>query len=248
MLFDGESARIAPRVEHNHQVYVAQAIDPVIARELYLPEEFRPSESALQLAADVTHLVQKYCGLEVEAAELLARFFFANWLADALPAAPSLVIIGPESREVTQLLVLTKCLSRHALVLTEVTPRELRSLPTSLGLTLAIDQPTITENLERLLNASRKHVTKIPHRGSLFSPYFSKLIHCADQFQAWPIKAVKLLIVPSARAMSLLDDQAQARIAKDFQPRMISLRFDNFATVRAPMHFPRRRLRCASAR
>lgn len=174
LLFDGETAQIAPRVEHENQIYVARAIDPGIARELHLPAEFRPNESAPQLAADIVYLVEKYCGLEEEAAELLSRFFLANWVMDALPAAPSLVIVGPDSRAVTQLFGLIKCSSRHALSLTEVTASSLGSLPTELGLTLAIDQPEFNGPLQRLLNASRTRTTKVPRRGTLWSPFFQK--------------------------------------------------------------------------
>ena len=233
MLFDGETAQIGPRVEHENLVYVPREIDPSIAREVYLPAQFRPNESVPQLAVEIVQLFQRYCGLEVEAAELVARFYFADWVMDALPAAPSLVIIGPESREVTQFFCLTKCLSRHALQLTEVTASGLASLPTDLGLTLAIDQPELKEPVERMLNASRKRVIKIPRHGTLWSPYFSKVVHCTDQFQASSIKGAKLVVAANGHPVPLLDDREQARIAHDFQPRLLSYRFANYATVRA---------------
>lgn len=233
MLFDGDVAHIGPRVEHENQVYIPRKIDPSIAREVYLPAQFRPNESVPQLAVEIVQLFQRYCGLEVEAAELVARFYFADWVMDALPAAPSLVIIGPESREVTQFFCLTKCLSRHALQLTEVTASGLASLPTDLGLTLAIDQPELKEPVERMLNASRKRVIKIPRHGTLWSPYFSKVVHCTDQFQASSIKGAKLVVAANGHPVPLLDDQELARIARVFQPRLLSYRFANFATVRA---------------
>jgi len=89
LLFDGESAQIGPRVEHDTQTYVGRAIDPGIACELYLPAELHLNESVPQLGAGIVQLVQKYSGLPDEAAELMARFFLANWVMDALPAAPS---------------------------------------------------------------------------------------------------------------------------------------------------------------
>jgi len=233
MLFDGETAQIGPRVEHDNQVYLPRMIDPTVVRELHLPAEFRPNESLPQLAADMAHLVQKYCGLKEEAAELMVRFIFADWLMDALPAAPSLVIIGPESREVTQLLALTKCLSRHTLPVMELTANDLCSFPTELGLTIAIDQPPLKGNLGRLLNASRQRLIKVPRHGTLWSPYFSKVVYCVDQFQASLVKGAKLVVAPNGHSVPLLDDREQARIAHDFQPRLLSYRFANYATVLA---------------
>jgi len=232
LLFDGKSVQISSRVEHENQIFVPREIDPTLARELYLPEEIRPNESVPQLALDLVQLVQRYCGLEVEAAELIVRFYFADWVMDALPAAPSLVIIGPKSRELAQLFGLTKCLSRHALLLTEVTANSLGSLPTDLGLTLAIDQPVLKEPVERLLNASRKPAIKVPRHGTLWSPYFSKVVHCTDQFQASSIKGAKLVVAPNRQPVPLLDDREQVRIAREFQPRLQSFRFANYATVR----------------
>ena len=232
MLFGGEAAQIGPRVEHEKQVYIPREIDPSIAREVYLPAKFCPNENVPQLAVEIVQLVQRYCGIAEEAAELMARFFFADWVMDALPAAPSLVILGPESREVTQLFGLVKCLSRHAILLTEVTTSGLASLPTELGLTLAIDQPELREPVERLLNASRKRLIKVPQHGTLWSPYFSKVVHCTDQFQASAIKGAKLLVAPNGHPVPLLDDQELARIARVFQPRLLSFRFAAYATVR----------------
>jgi hypothetical protein len=181
----------------------------------------------------MAHLSQKYCSLKEEAAELMARFFLADWVMDALPSAPSLVVIGPESREVMQVLALTKCLARHTLPVMELTPNDLCSFPTELGLTLAIDQPGLKGILGRILNASRQRTIKVPHRGSLWSPYFSKVVFCADQFQASLIKGAKLVVAPNGHSVPLLDDREQARIARDFQPRLLSYRFANYATVLA---------------
>jgi hypothetical protein len=233
LLFDGEIAQIGARVEHNNQIYVVRKIDPAIARELHLPAEFRPKESNAQLAADIVGLVQKYCGLEEEAAELLALFFFAGWVADALPTAPTLVIIGPETREVNQLLALIKCLARHCLLLTEITANGLGSLPTDLGLTLAIDQSEFNDPLQRLLNTARKHTVKVARHGTLWSPRFSKALRCDTHFNAAMVKGARIVIAPHGRRVPLLDDREQARIASEFQPRLLAFRFANHATVRA---------------
>jgi hypothetical protein len=233
MLFDGEIAQIAPRVEHDNQIYVARKIDPAIARELHLPAECPPKESTAQLAADIIDLVQKYGGLDEEAAELVTLFLFAVWLMDALPAAPTLVIIGPETREVNQLLAVVKCLARHCLLLTEITANGLGSLPTDLGLTLAIDQSGFNDPLQRLLNTSRKHTVKIARNGTLWSPRFSKVLRCDTHFEAAIVKGARLVIAPNGGRVPLLDDREQARIASEFQPRLLAFRFANHATVRA---------------
>jgi len=232
MLFDGESAQIASRIEHQNQIYVPREIDPAIARELHLPAEFRPKESTAQLAADIVNLIQKYGGLDEEAAELLAVFFFAVWLMDAVPAAPTLVIVGPETRQVNQILALVKCISRHCLLLTEITPGGLGSLPTDLGLTLAIDQSEFNDELQRLLNTSRKRTVKVARHRGLWSPCFSKALRCDTHFDAAMVQGARIVTAPTGRRVPLLDDREEARIASEFQPRLLSFRLANHAALR----------------
>ena len=231
MFFNGNDLLIAPGVEHDDRIYEPCQIDPSIAREVYLPAEVRLNEPVSQLGPDVTQLLQQYCGLPDQDAELTAQFFFADWLKDALPAAPSLMVIGPDCPEVSQFFALAKCLSRHGLVLTGVTAGSLSALPTQLGLMVAIDQPEIDEPLGRLLNASRKRLAQIPRRGALWCPYFSKIIRCASQ--DWPIEATQLVIRPNGHALPLLDEREQLRIAREFQPRLLGYRFANYGPLRA---------------
>ena len=233
LAFDGEIAYVGSRVKHHDRTYVASSIDPVIARELRLPAEVPPPESGRELAENLRPIFRRYSGLSDEAAELMARYILATWVMDALPEAPSLLIIGPDTREIRQLLSLIKNLSRHALLLTCVRANDLSTLPTDLGLTLVIEQPVLKHPLADLLDASRKRAFKVARRGTLWSPHFAKTIHCVHQLQAGGIKAVKLVVAPSAQPLPLLDDRELDRIGRDFQPRLLSFRFANFEIIRS---------------
>ena len=79
--------------------------------------------------------------------------------------------------------------------------------------------------------ASRKRGARVPCRGGLWPSFFSKVIHCDEYFHAWPIKAVKIPIIPDNRALPLLDAREQARIVSEFQPRLLGYRFANFGKL-----------------
>lgn len=232
MLFNGTSAEIAQRVEHRGGVYVAREVDPSILRELYLTTKIQPMDSVPQLFADLVQLIHRFTGLRDKSARLVARVVLSTWVADARSAAPSVMFVGPDCRELTQLLNLLKVLSRHALLLTEVTAGGLYSLPMEMGLTLLINQPELSEPVERILNAARNRENKIPRRGNLLRPFCSKAIHVAGYFQA-AIDAVRIPILPTGRALPVLDDEELIRIADDFQPRLLSYRFANYGKVKA---------------
>ncbi len=233
MLFDGESAEIAPRLEHRGRVYAAREVDRSVVRELCLPTELRPREPVRQLLADIVELIQRFSGLPDHHARLLARFPLATWVLKALRVAPYLLFVGPDSRELTQLLALLRCLCRHALELTELSAGGLCSLPMDADLTLLVDQPELSAPAQRILNASQKREPKLPHRGKLWRPFCAKAIHCAGYFQPWAIGAIKIPVIPVSRALPVLDEQELNRIAQGFQPRLLSYRFAVYAKVQA---------------
>jgi len=231
MIFDGQSAQIASRVQHEGRIYVSRAIDPSVARELHLPAEIHSNESVPELLADLVRLIQGFSGLPDNLARLVARLPLSTWVTDALDVAPSFEFIGPECRELKQLFGLLKCLCRHALLLTEVTAYGLCSLPTELGLTLLINQPELSEPAQRILNAARNREETLPRRGSLWRPFSSKAVHCTGYFQAWAIGAVRIPVIPIGRALPVLDKREMARIAGEFQPRLLSYRFAEYGKV-----------------
>jgi hypothetical protein len=232
MFFDGETARIAPRVEHRRRVYFARDVAPSIVRELYLPSEVQPIDSVLQLFVCLVQLIQRFSGLPDNSARLVARIVLATWVVGAFPSAPSVLLVGPDSRELTQLFHLLKGLCRRALLLTEVNAGALHSLPMEMDLTLLIDQPELSEPAQRILNATRTRDKKVPHRGNLWRPFSSKVIHLADYFIA-SIEAIRITVLPTGRALPVLDDGELNRIANEFQPRLLAYRFANYGKAHA---------------
>jgi|HubBroStandDraft_6_1064221.scaffolds.fasta_scaffold201095_1 hypothetical protein len=232
MMFNGRSAKIAVRVEHQGSVYAPRYVAPSIVRELQLPTEIHADGSVGELFSDLVRIIQRFSGLPDNFARLAARIPLSTWVMDARAAAPSIMFVGPDCRELTQLFNLLKCLCRHALLLTEVHAGALHSLPTEMGLTLLIDQPELSEPVQRILNAARKSEKKVPRRGTLWRPFCSKVIHVADYFIA-SIEAVRIPVLPTGRTLPVLDDEELIRIANDFQPRLLAYRFANYGKVHA---------------
>jgi hypothetical protein len=231
MLFNGASAEIAARVEHRGGVYEPRDVAPSIVRELHLPTEIHADGSEAQLVEDLAQLIQRFTGLPENSARLAARIPISTWVMDALPAAPTVLLLGPDSCELNQLFSLLQVLCRHAFRLTEVGASGLYSLPMEMGLTLLIDQEEYSEPLQRILNASRKRETKVPRSGNLWNPFCSKVVHVPDYLQASMIGAVRIPIVPTGRALPVLDDRELSRIANDFQPRLLWHRIANYRQV-----------------
>jgi hypothetical protein len=231
MLFNGTSIEIAARVEHRGRAYIARDVAPSIVRELHLPAGIHADGSVAHLLEDMVQLFQRFAGMPDNFARLAARIPFSTWLMDALPAAPSVVLLGPDSCELTQLFSLLQVLCRHSLRLTEVGAGGLCSLPMDIGLTLLIDQEEYSEPVQRILNASRKRENKVPRSGKLWNPFCSKVVHVPEYLQASMIGAVRIPIMPTGRTLPALDNRELIRIADDFQPRLLWHRIASYHQV-----------------
>jgi hypothetical protein len=233
MLFNGTSIEIAPCVGHGGRIYVARDVAPSIIRELHLPTEIHADGSVAQLLADLVQVIQRFSGLPDNLAKLVGRIPLSTWVMDALPTAPSVVLLGPDSSELIQLFSLLQVLCRHSLRLTEVGAGALCSLPMEMGLTLLIDQEEYSEPVQRILNASRRRENKVPRSGNLWNPFCSKVVHVPEYLQASMIGAVRIPIMPTGRTLPALDNRELIRIADDFQPRLLWHRIASYRRVQA---------------
>jgi hypothetical protein len=66
----------------------------------------------------------------------------------------------------------------------------------------------------------------------LWRPFCSKVIHLADYFIA-SIEAIRIPVLPTGRALPVLDDGELNRIANEFQPRLLAYRFGNYGKAHA---------------
>jgi hypothetical protein len=232
LLWDGKTAEFATHVKYRERNYTPAIVDPTVVRELHLPAKFHRDESVPGLVADLVEVIQRYSGLDDTSAGLIARFALGSWVADALPASPALMFVGPNSRELQQVFALLKCICRHAMPLAEVTLNGLCMLPLEIGLTLLIHQTDVQVPVERFLVASRKREWRFPRGGRLIPVFSSLALHCMEYSDAATIGAVAVPITPTDQALPILDDRERARIAELFQPRLLSYRFAHFEKIR----------------
>jgi hypothetical protein len=113
--------------------------------------------------------------------------------------------------------------------MTGVTPAGLCSLPTGLGLTLLISQPTISAKLHRLLDDASRRDEKIPFRGGLLDLYGAQVVHSeSDLGGSWPFRSIQIPMIPSSQQLPILDASVQHRIAADFQQKLLGYRFEYY--------------------
>ncbi len=229
MLWDGARETVGERIEHHGKLYEPAPIRSSILEELVLPASCRPHGSTPALLAETCKLVEDFIGLPQRCVSIVGRFVLCSWLVEAAQVALALVLVGPDTIRANRLVSLLHCLCRHGLRVTGLTPAGLRSLPSGAGLTLLVSQPTLSDNLESLLNDASRRDLKIPYRGGLLDLFGAQVIHAESiSFgERLSLRSIQVSMIPDGLPLPAFDFDVQHKITVDFQPRLLGFRRAN---------------------
>jgi hypothetical protein len=234
LLWNGSQATVAPRVERCGCIYEAPELSQSLFRAIRLPARCQNYGTARRMFESIRNLFKNYLNLPHWESSLLACFSISTWLADRLLSALTLAISGPDQELGIDLLRLLSCVCRHPLMLAEMTTGGFRSLPMQFSLTLLLNQQELKPELQRLLRASNHRGLHVPgRRGSIVDLYGPKAIFCGSDaaLDSLGDGVIHISAAPSQLQSSMLDEQAQNKIADDCQPRLLMYRLKNAGRV-----------------
>jgi hypothetical protein len=233
LLWSGK-ARVAPRIKYGDCRYEASELAPSLYCATRLPKQCEDYGSIRGLFTGVADLFKHSFDFSDPESKLVACFCLSTWLTDRLSIAPSLAIFAPDPGPGIELLRLLSCVCRRPLMLAELTPGGLLSLPMHLSLTLLINQPGSTPKMQRLLRTSSCRGLHLPgKRGGVVDLYGPKAILlesdvASDNFGDGVIQ----ISLPPSSQWQALDERRREEIASDFQPRLLMYRLKNCVKVR----------------
>jgi hypothetical protein len=233
LLWSGK-ASVAPRIEYGDCTYEASELALSLYCATRLPKQCKDYGSIRELFRRIADLFKHSFHFPDRESRLVACFCLSNWLTDRLSIAPSLVIFAPDQGPGIEVLRLLSCVCRRPLMLSELTPGGLCSLPMHLSLTLLINQPGSTPRMRRLLRTSSYRGLHLPgNRGGVVDLYGPKAILwesdvASDNFGDGVIQ----ISLPPSSQWPALDEQRREEIASDFQPRLLMYRLKNCVKVR----------------
>lgn len=182
------------------------------------------SAGASQLSVFSTH-----AHLEVETVNMLAAFSLGTWFSDALQIAPNLSLCGPEP-EVSRLLRLLNCTSRHPLLLGNLDLGSLAGLPSGLTTTLLIGQRILDDRLTRVLLASNRRRFRIVRGNGEIHSYGAKAF--SGEQVPFEETAIRISVGPELKPIFVMSDEEEAELVRGYQARLLRYRFDNLDRVR----------------
>ncbi len=202
-----------------------------------LPRGVRPYGSVSKLLGDVEALIKRCVILpDDRLVSLVARFVLSTWVADRLPVAPYLCIVGlPESGKTTlaQVLVLV---CHRALLTADITPCVLLEACTNLNCTLLIDDAdSQVKALSRLLRmGTTPGLISMGKNPGLHS--FGPKVLCFLELPDDPAFNTRCVVIPikEANAANLArpDDPTILALADNLRRQLLQYRFDHFYRVR----------------
>jgi hypothetical protein len=216
------------------RVYAPPEFHSSLYRATRLPSRCVGGASARQLFQAILAQFRQHLDLGPQESALLAAFSISTWFTDCFPISPTLKISGP-SREVgIGALRLLNCFCRHPLLLADLTPAFFRSLPPQLSFTLLINLQEPTRAVQRLLRATGDRGFHLPgNRGSLIDSYGARAVFCPDDAKIKPSGRgeIQLSAVPTCLHPSVLNEDAQNKIANEFQSRLLMYRLRHYRDV-----------------
>jgi hypothetical protein len=224
MLWDGAKETIGTRVEHHGQLYVPAPIHASVLQELILPAHCGSHGSTREFLAETCTLIANYSGLPEKFTSLVGRVVLCSALVEALSVAPTLMIVGPDIARGNRLMELLRCLCRHALSLTGVTPTGFCSLASGARFTYLIGQANVSDKLRRLLDEASYRDRKIPYRGQLLDLFGVQVIHCDSLVagDSGPLRSIQIPMIPTEQELPPLGFDVQHRITNEFQAKQLS--------------------------
>ena len=234
LFWNGTKSSVGRRIKYADRLYEAPELESALYRTMRLPARCCPYDSARALFEAIAELFERHLGLLRPESSLLACFPLSTWLADRLANPLSLAICCSDEALGIDVLRLLDCLCRRPLLLSEVTPASLRSLPMHLSPTLLLNQQEIRRNVQRVLRAScYPGLNLAGTAGSIIDLSCAKAIFGGndDALDALAGDVIRVPLMPSRLRPSDLDEKTRQQIADHFQPQLLSYRLQNCGKV-----------------
>jgi len=131
---------IGDRLRLGGMIFELPQWGPSFLRAVRLPADVKPSGGPRALFNRISEILRAFIDLPDEILVRVVVYVLATWFPESQAVAPLLWITGPPASGKTTLLRLLNCLCRRPLLVTDIRPAALYSLPALLKPTLLIDE------------------------------------------------------------------------------------------------------------
>jgi hypothetical protein len=218
--------------EEQPVTYDPVSLDDSTREAILFPSRTDSFGSSRQLFDELCAVIKQYTGLQDNFVSLAAHAARASWFPEAPNAPISLAICGPQSPQAHQLFLVLSCLYRRAVLVGNITPAALCSLPMDVSPSLFIEHYDDGPRLEKLLRATLNR-GYIPFKGTLVRTVCTTVFRI-DEPLIGTLAGRNIIEIPTAHpnlSLPILSPKVRGEIAEKFQPKLLMYRLANFRNV-----------------
>ncbi len=238
VIWKGGSGQVVSSWAHDGRLLVPTKIDVSVMAGLRLPRSLAPCSDVRDLFRRIQSRAQEYVSMRPQHAFLVTAFALSTWFADRLPVVPYLFIYGPPGAGKSTLLRFLHCVCRRSLHAGGITRASLYSLADLLGPSLLIDESEFagdkhSRDLLRLLrNGNRQGAQEFCNRRA-YQTCCPKAFACRYPIKdaALSCRGVDISLFPTTDLLPVLDAEAEALLAGEFQPQLETFRLSQYHRV-----------------
>src|SRR6266852_262069 len=229
------------QLEQHGEVLIPLARDGEVFRHVRLAHSTEPYQSFTDLLASVARLIMKCVDMKAENTFLVVHFVLFTWVADRLPVAPYLSIVGlPQSGKTTLLRVLS-LVCRRPLFTADTPSAAFYEACSQLNPTLLIDEsgtPGDNRALRHLLRMGTTRDVLVMRKSRIFHAYGPKVI-CWREPPDDPALSSRCLEIQMAESdrtsVCGVDDPSVKELAAKLQAQLLQFRFENYRKISTPV-------------
>lgn len=232
---------ITDRLHFGGKIFAPPQLSSSLVRAVRMPTAVTPSGAPRLMFNRISKLLRTFIDLPDEMLVRVVAHVLATWFPEQLTVAPLLWITGPPTSGKTTLLRLLHCLCRRPILVTDVTPAALYSLPALLRPTMLIDECELgnsgaDQHVIRLIRAGSTRGVHVARKGEVFDLFCPKAVAS----RTWPddaavaSRAVFVAMPPTRRILPAFDPQLIADEVDALQAQLLDFRLRNFHLVRGP--------------
>jgi hypothetical protein len=166
----------------------------------------------------------------------LSFLVFASWLSEHAPVPSFLWVVVPATFNTAALKQILWLLCRHAVVVNLLSASWLTSLPMGLQPTLIAEVDSPSRRLLNTMRASQAHGIYPTRAGQVVDPFCTKVIFAREPLED-PAAAgfpLEIVLAPADEYVPPLDSGQAARVAEEFQNKLLAYRLKKFSKMAPP--------------
>ena len=239
--WSGSGCVITDRLHLDGRIFEPPRWDPSFLHAVRLPTGVRPSRGVPDLFNRISEMLRTFIDLPEEMVVRVVVYILATWFPESLAVAPLLWITGAPTSGKTTLLRLLHSLCRRPILVTDVRPAALYSLPVFLKPTLLIDECDLgssgaDQHLLRLIRAGSTPGIHVPRNGHIYDLFCSKAVaaRLLPDDGAVASRSVSIPMLPTGRSLPAFDPQLISDEVDNLQAELLDFRLRNFHLIRRP--------------